>query len=168
MDHATEDLYHRLSGWINRLDRIPYAVIALIARAATFSVFIRSGTQKLSDWNATLMLFQNEYKVPLLPPHLAAYMAASLELGCSVLILVGLATRVSVLALLGMVAVIQTFVYPSAWPDHIQWLAFMFVLLARGPGAVSLDALLARRLQRESQSTRASSRNADNAPGAAS
>jgi putative oxidoreductase len=127
------------------LDRIPYAVVALVARAATFSVFIRSGTQKLSDWNATLLLFQNEYRVPLLPAHLAAYMAASLELGCSVLILIGLLTRLSVMALLGMVTVIQTLVYPNAWPDHIQWLAFMLILLARGPGAISLDSLLARR-----------------------
>jgi putative oxidoreductase len=134
---------------INLLNRIPYAVIALVARAATFSVFIRSGTQKLSDWNSTLLLFQNEYRVPLLPPHLAAYMAASLELGCSVLILLGLATRLCVLALLGMVTTIQIFVYPMAWPDHIQWLAFMLILLARGPGAVSLDVLLARPLRLE-------------------
>ena len=121
------------------LNAIPYSVIALIARAAAFSVFFRSGTQKLSDWNATLMLFENEYHVPLLPPHLAAYMAAGLELGGSVLILIGLATRLSILALLGMVLVIQTFIYPQAWPDHIQWLAFMFILLARGPGRISLD-----------------------------
>lgn len=124
------------------LNAIPYSVIALIARAATFSVFFRSGTQKLSDWNATLMLFENEYHVPVLPPHLAANMAAGLELGGSVLILLGLATRLSILALLGMVLVIQTFIYPEAWPDHIQWLAFMFVLLARGPGAISLDAAI--------------------------
>jgi putative oxidoreductase len=162
MNHASEDLYHRLARWINLLNRIPYALIALVARAATFSVFFRSGTQKLSDWNATLMLFQNEYRVPLLPPHLAAYMAASLELGASVLILVGLATRISVLALLGLATVIQTFVYPSAWPDHIQWLAFMLILLARGPGAISLDALVARRLRLESQGARPSSKNADN------
>jgi putative oxidoreductase len=55
-----------------------------------------------------------------------------------------LATRLSVLALLGMVLVIQTFIYPEAWPDHIQWLACMFILLARGPGKLSLDALLER------------------------
>ena len=127
------------------LNAIPYSVIALIARAATFSVFFRSGTQKLSDWSATLMLFENEYHVPLLPPHLAAYMAAGLELGGSVLVLLGLATRLSVSALLGMVLVIQTFIYPEAWPDHIQWLAFMFVLLARGPGAISLDAAIGHR-----------------------
>jgi len=127
---------------IELLNAIPYSVIAVVARAATFSVFWRSGTQKLSDWNSTLLLFANEYRVPLLPPHVAAYMAASLELAGSVLVLLGLMTRVSVFLLLGMVLVIQIFVYPSAWPDHIQWLAFMLVLLARGPGALSLDALI--------------------------
>jgi putative oxidoreductase len=131
---------------IGLLNAIPYSVIALIARAATFSVFWRSGTQKLSDWNSTLLLFQNEYHVPVLPPHFAAYMATSLELGGSVLVLVGLFTRFGVLALLGMVSVIQIFVYPEAWPDHIQWLAFMFILLARGPGEISLDALLSRKI----------------------
>jgi putative oxidoreductase len=127
---------------LERLNAIPYAIIALIARAATFSVFMRSGLQKLSDWNSTLMLFQSEYKVPVLPPSVAAYLAAGLELGCSSLILLGLFTRVSVLALLGMVSVIQMFVYPMAWPDHIQWLAFMFILLARGPGRISLDQVI--------------------------
>lgn len=133
---------------IGLLNSIPYSAIALVARAATFSVFFRSGLVKLDDWNATLLLFENEYHVPVLPPHVAAYMAASLELGGSVLVLLGLATRAGVLALLGMILVIQTFIYPQAWPDHIQWVGFMFVLLARGPGAISLDALIARRLRR--------------------
>jgi putative oxidoreductase len=146
MNRAPAALPLGLMRGIRLLDGLPYPVIALVARAATFSVFIRSGLQKLSDWNSTLLLFQNEYRVPLLPPHVAAYMAASLELGASSLILLGLATRLSVLALLGMVAVIQTFVYPSAWPDHIQWFAFMLILLARGPGAISLDALITSRL----------------------
>ena len=138
--HSPAALADRAIGLLNA---IPYSVSALIARAATVSVFFRSGTQKLSDWSATLMLFENEYHVPLLPPHIAAYMAASMELGGSILVLVGLATRLSVLALLGMVLVIQTFIYPEAWPDHIQWLAYMFILLARGPGRVSLDAFIA-------------------------
>jgi putative oxidoreductase len=129
---------------ITLLNAIPYSVIALIARIATFSVFFRAGTQKLSDWNSTLMLFENEYHVPILPPHVAAYMAAGMELTGSILILIGLATRLGVLALLGMVLVIQTFIYPEAWPDHIQWLAFMFILLARGPGQLSVDALIGR------------------------
>jgi putative oxidoreductase len=126
------------------LDAVPYGALALLARAATFSVFFRSGLQKLDDWNATLMLFQNEYHVPVLPPQVAAYMAAGMELGLSSLVLVGLCTRAAALGLLGMVAVIQLFVYPQAWPDHIQWLAFMAFVICRGPGPVSLDALLGR------------------------
>lgn len=129
---------------LSTLDRIPYSVLILVARAATFSVFIHSGLQKLSDWNSTLMLFRDEYKVPLLPPDIAATLAASMELGLSSLVLVGLMTRLSALGLLGMVAVIQIFVYPQAWPDHIQWLAFMIFIVCRGPGAVSLDALIGR------------------------
>jgi len=144
---------------IGLLNAIPYSVIALIARAATFSVFWRSGTEKLADWHATLLLFVNEYHVPLIPPHVAAYMAASLELGGSVLVLLGLATRLAVCLLLGMVLVIEIFVYPMAWPDHIQWLAFMFVLLARGPGALSLDALIFKTLESQDQRKKASSAN---------
>jgi putative oxidoreductase len=128
------------------LNKVPYSIVALVARLATFSVFFRSGSQKLLDWNSTLALFQNEYRVPLLPPHLAAYMAASVELGCSFLVLAGLMTRLGVTLLLCLVLTIQVFVYPNAWPDHIQWLAFMLILLARGPGEFSLDYWLSRRL----------------------
>jgi putative oxidoreductase len=128
------------------LDAVPYSALALIARAATFSVFWRSGTQKLSDWSATLALFRNEYHTPLLPPVVAAYTAASLELGCSTLVLLGLLTRVSTLLLLGMTLTIQLFIYPDAWPTHIQWLAFMAVIVLRGPGAISLDALIGPRV----------------------
>jgi putative oxidoreductase len=130
------------------LDATPYSVLALFARVATFSVFFRSGLVKLSDWDATLMLFQNEYHVPVLPPDIAAYMAAGMELGLSTLVLVGLFTRLSVAGLIGMISVIQIFVYPMTWPDHIQWLAFMIFLLARGPGAFSLDELAGRFLRR--------------------
>ena len=126
------------------LDAIPYSVIALVARLATFFVFWRSGQVKLDDWAGTLTLFEEEYKVPLIPPHIAAYMATAMELGGSSLVLVGLGTRVVTLLLLGMVTVIQLLVYPSAWPTHIQWVAFMLILVARGPGKISLDALLFR------------------------
>ncbi len=126
------------------LNHVPYSVLVLVARAATFSVFFRSGLVKLADWNSTLLLFQNEYKVPVLPPQVAATMAASMELGLSTLVLVGLFTRLGVLGLMGMIAVIQIFVYPMAWPDHIQWLGFMIVILLRGPGVFSLDYLLGR------------------------
>jgi putative oxidoreductase len=129
------------------LESVPYDALALLARAATFSVFFRSGLQKLSDWPSTLMLFETEYHVPVLPPHAAAYMAAGMELGLSSLVFLGLFTRLSGLGLLGMVSVIQLFVYPNAWPDHLQWVAFMAFALCRGPGAISLDALVGRALR---------------------
>ena len=128
------------------LDAIPYWLIALIARAATCTVFLSSGTEKLADWSATLALFENEYKVPLLPPHPAAYFATTVEISCALLVMAGLFTRFAVFMLIGMTAVIEVFVYPMAWPTHIQWLAFMFIILARGPGKVSLDALIGPRL----------------------
>jgi putative oxidoreductase len=130
------------------LEAVPFSLLILVARAATFSVFFRSGLVKLADWNATLSLFQNDYNVPVLPPEVAAVMAASMELGLSTLVLVGLFTRLSALGLLGMVAVIQTFVYPMAWPDHIQWLAFMIFIVCRGPGVFSLDHLIGRLVPR--------------------
>ncbi len=126
------------------LNAVPYSALVLVARIATFSVFFRSGLVKLDDWNATLSLFQNEYNVPVLPPEIAAKLAASMELGLSTLVLVGLFSRLSALGLLGMVLVIQTFVYPMAWPDHIQWLAFMIFIVCRGPGAISLDHLVGK------------------------
>jgi len=126
------------------LERIPYSFIALVARLATAVVFWRSGSVKLDDWAGTLSLFEDEYKVPLIPSHLAAYLATAMELGGAVLMLLGLGTRAVALAYLGMITVIQTFVYPNAWPTHIQWVAFLLILLARGPGALSLDALLCR------------------------
>lgn len=130
------------------LNRIPYSLVILPARIATFSVFFRSGLVKIADWNATLALFREIYQVPLLPPELAASLAAAMELGLSSLVLVGLCTRLGVLGLLGMVAVIQLFVEPMGWPDHVQWLAFMIVILWRGPGMLSLDHLLTRLLLR--------------------
>jgi len=133
------------------LNAIPYWVLALIARAATFSVFWRAGSQKLDDWRSTLSLFANEYHVPILPPELAAKMALSMEIGGSMLVLLGLFTRPAVLALLSMASVIQIFVYPTAWPDHIQWLAFMALLFARGPGVISLDYVLGRAIHRGAQ-----------------
>ncbi len=128
------------------LERIPYSLLALLARGAGFEVFWRSGSVKLDDWAGTLHLFEEEYKVPLIAPHLAAYLSAGLELGGSVLLLAGLATRATAIAFLGMIAVIQVFIYPEAWPTHIQWVAFLLLLVARGPGVLSLDALLARLL----------------------
>jgi putative oxidoreductase len=130
------------------LERVPYSLLALLARGAAFEVFWRSGQVKLDDWAGTLNLFAEEYKVPLISPGVAAHLAASMELGGSVLLLAGLASRAVALMFIGMVTVIQVFVYPEAWPTHIQWVAFLALLAARGPGLISLDALIARWLRR--------------------
>lgn len=128
------------------LDRIPYSVLAVPLRIAMATVFWNSAMTKLDDWNAALTLFSDEYKLPLLPPQLAAYLAVSIELTMPVLLVLGLATRLAAFVLLGMTIVIEVFVYPLAWPTHIQWAAMLLVLLCRGPGAASLDRLLSRRL----------------------
>jgi putative oxidoreductase len=132
----------RMVGW---LDRVPYGVLALPLRFAVATVFWNSGTEKLADWNATLQLFQEEYKVPLLPPDFAAHLAASIELTTPVLMVLGLLTRAAALVLLGMTTVIEVFVYPQAWPTHIQWAAMLLVLLCRGAGTFSIDHWLRRR-----------------------
>src|SRR5882762_852751 len=89
-----------------------------------------------------LALFADEYKLPLLPPDLAAHLAAYAEHLFPVLLVFGLLTRGSALALLGMTAVIQIFVYPDAWPTHLSWAAILLLLVGRGGGAWSLDRAL--------------------------
>lgn len=126
------------------LDRVPYTLLALPLRFAVATVFWNSGMTKLPNWNTTLALFAEEYRVPLLPPELAAYMATTIELTTPVLLVLGLLTRPAAIALLGMTIVIEIFVYPQAWPTHIQWAAMILVLLCRGAGRLSIDHLLER------------------------
>ncbi len=132
----------RARHWLNE---VPYAVLALPLRLAVATVFWNSGMTKVADWDATVSLSTDEYKVPLLPPELAAHLALSVELTTPVLLVLGLFTRFAALALLGLTAVIEVFVYPQAWPTHIQWAAMLLVLLARGAGSVSIDHWLWRR-----------------------
>jgi putative oxidoreductase len=132
----------RSIGW---LERVPYSVLALPLRLAVATVFWNSGTTKIANWDATLQLFQDQYQVPLLPPDVAAHLAASIELSTPVLLVLGLLTRPAALVLLGMTTVIEVFVYPQAWPTHIQWAAMLLVLLCRGAGGLSLDHLIRRR-----------------------
>ena len=129
---------------LSRLNQVPYSVIALPLRFAIATVFWNSGMAKLANWETTISLFTDDYQVPLLPPVLAANMALTIELTTPVLLILGLFTRATTLVLLGMTAVIEIFVYPQAWPTHIQWAAMLFVLLCRGPGDISLDGMLWR------------------------
>jgi len=131
-------------------ERIPYSLVALVARFAAAGVFWRSGQTKVDGLmikDNTFFLFAEEYKVPLLPPDLAAYATTIAEHVFSVLLIVGLASRLSALGLIIMTLVIQVFVYPSGWPDHILWFTALLLILARGPGAISLDHLIWARVR---------------------
>ncbi|MEP6609814.1 MAG: DoxX family protein [Burkholderiaceae bacterium] len=135
-------LFGRVLRW---LDAAPYSILAIPLRLAVATVFWNSGMTKLANWDTAVALFVDEYKVPLLSPEVAAILAATIELTTPVLLVLGLLTRPAALVLLGMTAVIEAFVYPQAWPTHIQWAAMLLVLLCRGPGKVSIDHLLWQR-----------------------
>ena len=130
---------------IDWLDHIPYAILAIPLRLAVATVFWNSAMTKLANWDTALELFREEYTVPILPPELAAYLATTIELAAPVLLVLGFATRATAVVLLGMTAVIEIFVYPQAWPTHLQWAAMLLVLLCRGPGKFSLDQWLRNR-----------------------
>ena len=140
-ERPVAELIGRVLRW---LDGVPYTILAIPLRLAVATVFWNSAMTKLANWNTAVELFIEEYKVPVLPPEIAAYMAASIELTAPVLLVIGLATRPVALVLLGMTTVIEIFVYPQAWPTHIQWAAMLLVLLCRGPGKLSFDYLVRR------------------------
>lgn len=132
---------------LHALERIPNDLIVLIARLSIAAVFWQSGQTKIDGWmlsDNALYLFENEYKLPLIDPWLAAHLAAFAEHFFPMLLVIGLASRLSALALLSMTLVIQIFVYPGAWPTHGTWIACLLLIMARGPGTVSLDAVLFR------------------------
>ena len=136
---------------IDLVERIPGSAISLVSRFAIADVFWRSGETKVEGWQVTqttIDLFREEYRVPLLSPEVAAYMAAIQEHLFSVLLVIGLASRLSALGLFGMTMVIQIFVYPANWPDHLLWSSVLLYIIARGPGAISLDYLIRSAFER--------------------
>jgi len=119
-----------------------------VARISVATVFWKSGRTKVDGFSikdSTFFLFENEYNVPLLPPELAATMATIAEHLFPILLVIGLASRFSALALLGMTVVIQLFVYPSAWSVHILWAMALLYIIGRGPGPLALDHLIQKR-----------------------
>ncbi len=135
------------NAWNRVADRLTslvgHGLLALAARVAVAAIFFLSGRTKVDGFltvnDTAYTLFLEDYKVPLLPPEVAAHMATYAEHLFPILLVLGLFTRFSALALLGMTAVIQIFVYPSAWPTHLSWAALMLYLIGRGAGPVSLD-----------------------------
>lgn len=144
------------------LSRIPDSLIAFVARFSIAAVFWKSGQTKIEGLAIDLVsgefrlglpqlsedalyLFREEYRLPLIPPEIAAPLAATAEHVFPLLLLLGLATRLSAAALLAMTLTIQLFVYPDAYPTHGTWAAVLLYLMAHGPGRVSLDHWIARR-----------------------
>lgn len=148
--HAITAPYNRFvatlsASWID-------ALMLLFVRTSLAGIFWRSGRTKVDEgsWlsvsDTAIFLFEEEYKGVPLPPEFAAYMATYAEHLFPVLLVVGLFTRLSALALLGMTMVIQIFVYPEAWWSvHMIWVALALVLILRGGGSLSLDQLLTRK-----------------------
>lgn len=129
----------RISWALAILGRVPLSIVQALFRLAIASVFLKAGLNKLAGWELTVQLFADEYKVPVLPPELAAMLSTGVEIGCSLLLVLGLGTRLATLPLLGMIAVIQTFVYPGAYAEHLTWASILLFLLTRGGGAWSVD-----------------------------
>ncbi|VWX63136.1 INTEGRAL MEMBRANE PROTEIN (Rhomboid family) [Burkholderiales bacterium 8X] len=128
----------------DRLDRlVPHDLLALAVRVAIAAIFFLSGRTKVTGFltvtDGAYELFRSEYKLPLVPPEIAAHLAAYAEHFFPLLLLLGLLTRLSALALVGMTLVIQLFVYPDAWPTHLSWTALLLYLVGRGGGALSAD-----------------------------
>jgi len=146
---------------IDLLNHIPHSLVAFIGRFSIAAVFWKSGQTKVEGLaidlvsgtfefgrpklaDSAISLFTHEYQVPFLPPEPAAYIAAFSEHLFPLLILLGLATRFSALALFGMTLMIQLFVYPDAYPTHGVWATVLLYLVAKGPGALSVDRLIAK------------------------
>ena len=141
-----DSLAARIDKVRSALEAVPLSLIQLMARIGVATVFWKSGQAKIANWDLTVQLFQDEYRVPILSPSVAASIATTFELAMPVLLVLGLASRLATLPLLGMVLVIQLFVYPQAWSEHLVWGSILLFLLTRGGGALSLDHLIARRV----------------------
>src|ERR1043165_2511740 len=137
-------LYGRINSIRGWLGRFPLSILQLGMRIGVGMVFFNAGLLKYKSFEFAVKLFEDEYKVPILAPAVAARMAMINELTTSTMLFLGLATRLVTLPLLGMMSVIQIFVYPSAWPDHVLWGSTLIFLLTRGSGPFSIDYLIDR------------------------
>ncbi|MDF9619523.1 DoxX family protein [Pseudomonas entomophila] len=142
--HGLRQHWNRLADWLQRL--LSDSLLCLVARLGIASIFFLSGRTKveglLTITPGTYELFQSDYALPLVSPWLTAHLATYAEHLFPLLLVLGLFTRLSALALLGMTTVIEIFVYPDAWPTHLSWAGLLLLLVARGGGRWSLDRVL--------------------------
>ncbi|PAQ11493.1 MULTISPECIES: DoxX family membrane protein [Mesorhizobium] len=122
-------------------ERIPLSLVQLASRIAVAHVFWQSARTKLASWPVTLQLFANEYNLPFVEPAIAAPLATAAEITGSVLLFLGLLSRLGALVLLCVVSVIQIFVFPENWAEHLLWVSLLLLVLTRGAGVISLDRL---------------------------
>ena len=129
---------------VSVLKSIPNDLISYLARIGIGTTFFRSGMLKLDGWanGNTLTLFREEYRLPVIPPEIAASLATAAELSLPLLLFVGLGTRFAALALLFMTLVIEVFVYPNAFDTHGVWAVALLFLMKYGAGAFSLDSVI--------------------------
>ncbi|MBN3968265.1 DoxX family protein [Pseudomonas sp. 43NM1] len=143
-DHSLRGLWNRVANRLSTL--IGDSFLVLVARIAIAAIFFMSGRTKVTDFMtitpSTYELFRTEYALPLISPELAAHLSTYSEHLFPVLLVLGLFTRLSALALLGMTFVIEVFVYPDAWPTHLSWAGLLLLIFARGAGSLSLDRRL--------------------------
>lgn len=150
LPNETPCQYSPRTAWNRLADRLGHllndSMLSLVARLAIGGIFLMSGMTKVEGFltitDSTHFLFSNEYKLPLIPPDIAAHMAAYAEHLFPVLLILGLFTRLSAFALLGMTLVIEIFVYPDAWATHLSWAGLLLILIAKGAGSLSLDRRL--------------------------
>ena len=140
-------LTDRVAGLARKV--LPMSMLLLVMRLGIAAIFFQSGRTKVEGWftitDSAYELFEYEYAIPLVPSELATVAATVSEHVFPVLLVMGLFTRYAALALLGMTAVIQIFVYPDAWPTHLSWAGLLLPLIALGGGRVSIDGILAHR-----------------------
>ena len=148
-DDHFEDAIPNIAGvpqWLTsmrqRLALFPLSILQLGMRIGVGMVFFKAGLLKYQSFEFAVKLFEDEYRIPFLAPAVAARIAMINELTTSTLLFLGLATRLTTLPLFGMISVIQIFVYPRAWPDHLLWGSILLFLLTRGPGSLSMDYLI--------------------------
>ena len=140
-DQSLRSIWNRIADRLGLM--VGDSLLVLVARLAIAAIFLMSGRTKVSGFltvtPSTYELFRTEYSLPLITPELAAHLATYSEHFFPLLLVLGLFSRLSALALLGMTLVIQVFVYPDAWPTHLSWAGLLLLIAARGGGAVSLD-----------------------------
>ncbi|MEO5573617.1 MAG: DoxX family protein [Gammaproteobacteria bacterium] len=130
-------------------------LINLVIRLWMANIFWKSGLAKIDDWNRTLFLFENVFKVPVFPPHVAAVLATGAELICPVLLVIGLATRLSsaVLIFLTFMAAVSFHLgavdastnWNEGYLSHIYFTLLLAVLFFHGAGKVSVDYFIRKR-----------------------